>query len=303
MRHSETRKLLGTTIEITIISDEPKTAERIRYVFDYFYSIEQEFSRFLPESSLGLLNTHKKAIVSKRFLELMEVSRNMYQKTNGFFNPLVSVAKLGYSHSFDEWDFESQGWVIDTNFEAIQIEGDIITLQPWQSLDFGGIAKGWAVDKATSLIRLFGYDDFFVNAGGDIYASGTNEEWDGGWIIGVENPFSGEIIASLNLKNTAIATSGSYKRKWDIAEKKYHHLVNPLTGGNENAIISVTLISPECASSDGFTKSVFNAPVSEGIRLIEQNNMEGIIFTKSGQLLYTKGLQDKYDLQFMETNG
>jgi thiamine biosynthesis lipoprotein len=43
-------------------------------------------------------------------------------------------------------------------------------------LDFGGIAKGWAVDKAASLIRLFGYDDFFVNAGGDIYASGTNEE-------------------------------------------------------------------------------------------------------------------------------
>ncbi|OIP54029.1 hypothetical protein AUK10_01735 [Candidatus Gracilibacteria bacterium CG2_30_37_12] len=303
MRHSETRKLLGTAIEITIISDDVKTMERIGYVFDYFYSIEQEFSRFLPESSLGLLNTHKKMSVSKRFLELMEVSRKMYQKTNGFFNPLVSVAKLGYSHSFDEGDFRSQGGVVDTNFEAIQIEGDIITLQPGQTLDFGGIAKGWAVDRAALLIRLFGYDDFFVNAGGDIYASGTNEEGDGGWIIGVENPFTQEIIASLNLKNTAIATSGSYKRKWDIAEKKYHHLVNPLTGGNENAIISVTLISPECASSDGFTKSVFNAPVSEGIRLIEQNNMEGIIFTTSGQLLYTKGLQEKYDLHFIETNG
>ena len=66
--------------------------------------------------------------------------------------------------------------MVDTNFEAIQIEGDVITLQSGQALDFGGIAKGWAVDKATSLIRLFGYDDFFVNAGGDIYASGTNEE-------------------------------------------------------------------------------------------------------------------------------
>lgn len=109
MRHSETRKLLGTAIEITIISDEPKTAERIGYIFDYFYSIEQEFSRFLPDSSLSLLNTHKKMSVSKRFLELMEVSRKMYQKTNGFFNPLVSVAKLGYSHSFEQGDFESQG--------------------------------------------------------------------------------------------------------------------------------------------------------------------------------------------------
>ena len=79
--------------------------------------------------------------------------------------------------------------------------------------------------------------------------------------------------------------------------------MNPLTGENENAIISVTLISPECASSDGFTKSIFNAPITDGIRLIEQNNMEGIIFTAAGQLLYTKGLEDKYDFQFMETNG
>jgi len=300
MRYSETRKLLGTSIEITVISEDIKTPERITYVFDYFSSIEQEFSRFNPESSLSLLNKHKKMSVSKRFLEIMNISKKMYDQTNGFFNPLVSVAKLGYKNSFGTGNFEQAEWIINTDFESIQIEGDMITLQPGQSLDFGGIAKGWSVDKASSLLRLFGYDNFFINAGGDIYASGSNEEAIGGWIIGIENPFTEEVIASIILHDAAIATSWSYKRKWDIGEKKYHHLVNPVTSGNENAIISVTLISSECANCDGFTKSIFNAPVSEGIRLIEQNGMEGLIFTSSGQLLYTKYLQEKYDLEFVE---
>lgn len=175
MQYSETRKLLGTSIEITVMSEDTKTPERIAYVFDYFYSIEQEFSRFLPDSSLSLLNTHKKVSVSKRFLELMDISKQMNKRTNGFFNPLVSVAKLGYTHSFEEGNFETSKEIVNTDFDAIQITGDVITLQSGQSLDFGGIAKGWAVDKATSLLRLFGYDDFFVNAGGDIYASGNRE--------------------------------------------------------------------------------------------------------------------------------
>lgn len=172
----------------------------------------------------------------------------------------------------------------------------MITLQPRQSLDFGGIAKGWAVDGTASLLRSFGYSDFFVNAGGDIYASGSNEGTNKGWIIGIENPFTGEVIASVTLRDMAIATSGSYKRNWDIGEKKYHHLVNPLTGENENTVVSVALIAPECAIADGFTKSVFNTPVLEGLRLMEQNGIEGMIFTDSGELFCTQRLEEKYGL-------
>lgn len=176
-------------------------------------------------------------------------------------------------------------------------------LQPEQSLDFGGIAKGWAVDGASSLLRELGHDRFFVNAGGDIYASGSSENTDDGWVIGIENPFTEEIIASVTLQDAAIATSGSYKRHWNIGEKRYHHLINPLTGENENTIISVALIAPNCTRVDGFTKSIFNVPVSEGLRLIEQNDMEGMIFTTSGEILYTKGLQERYHLIFAEMEG
>lgn len=107
MRYSETRKLLGTIVEVTIISGDTHTPNHIAQVFEYFSSVEQEFSRFLPESSLSLLNQHKKARVSSRFLELMDISKKMYRQTGGLFNPLASAAKLGYTHSFEEGNFES----------------------------------------------------------------------------------------------------------------------------------------------------------------------------------------------------
>ena len=106
MHYSETRRLLGTSIEVMIVSEDPKTPDRIASVFDYFASIEEEFSRFRTDSSLSLLNTYKKATVSARFLELLDISKKMYDRTKGLFNPLVSVAKLGYSHSFEMGDFK-----------------------------------------------------------------------------------------------------------------------------------------------------------------------------------------------------
>ncbi len=207
MRYSETRKLLGTEIEIAVISEDPLTDGRIAAVFDFFVSVEAEFSRFREDSALSLLNAHKKATVSKRFLELLSVSKNMYRLTDGFFNPLVSVAKLGYGHSFEEGNFVTVNGSVNTDFHAVKTEGDTVTLEPGQSLDFGGIAKGWAVDRASDMLRMYGYDDFFVNAGGDIYASGTNGSLDRGWVIGIENPFTQEIFTSLVLRDSAIATS------------------------------------------------------------------------------------------------
>ena len=91
----------------------------------------------------------------------------------------------------------------------------MVSIGEHQYLDLGGIAKGYAVDMAAAILLAFGYDNFFVNAGGDIYAHGLNEPGQA-WTIGIENPFSLVVDTSICLKNTAIATSGRYKRKWTI---------------------------------------------------------------------------------------
>lgn len=106
MQYSHSKALLGTLIEITVISSDPDTLARIDHVFDYFWSIEQEFSRFRSDSALSLLNRDKIRKVSSRFITIMKLCKQKYEETGGLFNPLVQVARLGYSHSFDQGNFE-----------------------------------------------------------------------------------------------------------------------------------------------------------------------------------------------------
>lgn len=141
MQFSKTKPLLGTLVEITVVSEDPKTPDRIDSVFDYFSSIESEFSRFRPDSALSILNHEKIQKVSSRFITLMRLCKQKYEETNGLFNPLVQVARLGYSHSFEEGNFKQTGSIADIDFQKVLIGTDTVALGENQTLDFGGIAK------------------------------------------------------------------------------------------------------------------------------------------------------------------
>lgn len=257
MRYTQIEHILGTSIEITVLSQDPKSPEHISEAFSYFRSIDREFSRFREDSDLSQLNTRKHLSVSDRFLDLLNISIRMHHETDGLFNPLVNVAKIGYSHSFETGVFEQKDAQEDLDITHIHIHGHEVTLGENQTLDFGGIGKGYAVDGAAEVLESFGHEHFLVNAGGDIRVRGLNEEGTP-WNIGIENPFAPGVFASIQLTNASVATSGNYKRQWEIAGKQYHHLLNPRSGKNEFSIQSVTVIAPECTVCDALTKSFFH---------------------------------------------
>ena len=91
MQFSKIKPLLGTLVEISIISEDPRTPERIEYIFDYFWSIETEFSRFRHDSALSTLNRDKIGKVSSRFITLMNLCKLRHEETDGLFNPLVQL--------------------------------------------------------------------------------------------------------------------------------------------------------------------------------------------------------------------
>lgn len=153
------------------------------------------------------------------------------------------------------------------------------------------------MDNAALILLSFGYDDFFVNAGGDIYAHGCNGK-EAGWRIGVENPFNGGTLATFLLRDRAVATSGSYKRKWMSEGKEYHHIVDPTTGLNHTDLVSVTLLSDRCVSSDAYAKALFNLPPDAALAFASSNGMDALIVTKEGQVLHTEGLSEKYEIDF-----
>ncbi len=97
-------------------------------------------------------------------------------------------------------------------------------------LDLGGIAKGYAIDRMTAVLRAQGLRDFFVNAGGDIYASGRKSA-DRAWTVGIKHPRRTEqLVATLSLQDFAIATSGDYERAFVEQGKRYHHILDPSSG-------------------------------------------------------------------------
>jgi thiamine biosynthesis lipoprotein len=129
-------------------------------------------------------------------------------------------------------------------------------------IDPSGIVKGWAIYNAAGLLKEHGFQNFYVDAGGDIQVSGKNEKGER-WTVGIRNPFQREeIVKVVWLDNKGIATSGQYIRG--------NHIYNPhKPGENITGIVSMTVIGPTVYDADRFATAAF-AMGEKGIQFIEK---------------------------------
>jgi FAD:protein FMN transferase len=296
MEYRANRKMLGTTIEIAVISDDWHIERRMNWIFDFFSSFEQEFSRFLPHSTLSMLNTYKKWEVTERFVKLLELSKELFKKTDWYFNPLVDISAIGYSSDFEGWDFKKIIRDNNTDFENIRIDWKTVYLGENQRLDFGWIWKWYAVDLASKFLLMFGYDNFFINAWWDIYGNGKMEDGNP-WSIWLENPFNGQLMWQVDLNNMAIATSWNYIRNWEIGWEKYHHILNPKSWKNDFAMASVTVFAPTWAEADAFTKALFNMDIRTSLDFIEKNWLAWFVVTRQNEILTTKDIEKTHNFR------
>lgn len=127
--------------------------------------------------------------------------------------------------------------------------------------DPSGIVKGWAIQRAAELLLASGYDNFYIEAGGDIAAYGCNAEGVP-WRIGIRNPFNRqEVIKVLHIQNKGVATSGAYIRG--------DHIYNPHTPGSvPKGVASITVIGPDVYNADRFATAAY-AMGRRGITFVE----------------------------------
>lgn len=142
-------------------------------------------------------------------------------------------------------------------------------------LDPSGLVKGWSISNAAALLRARGFQNFFIEAGGDIQTAGSNE---GGepWRVGIRSPFhTAEIVKVIQLSGRAIATSGTYVRG--------EHIYNPHDDYKPaNAIASLSVVGPDIYDADRFATAAF-AMGEEGIRFIESlSGFEGYMINNDG---------------------
>jgi thiamine biosynthesis lipoprotein len=156
------------------------------------------------------------------------------------------------------------------------------------SLDFGGVAKGWAAHQAMQ--RLRGYGPVLVDAGGDIAISGLLSEGQP-WAVGIEDPLHPDAsLGTLMLGRCGVATSGRDYRRWKQGDTWKHHIIDPRSGEPaQTDILSATVIAPTVLEAEMAAKVVLILGSQTGLDwLTAHPTFAGMFVTDSGQMVYDR---------------
>jgi thiamine biosynthesis lipoprotein len=142
-------------------------------------------------------------------------------------------------------------------------------------IGLGGIAKGYAVDKAAKVLLDAGMTSFYVQAGGDLYTRGTKPDGSP-WQAGIRDPRGpdGDYFAMMPVVDHAFSTAGDYERSYIVDGKRYHHIIDPRTGFPATASRSVTIWAPTALLADEIDDAVFILGPDKGLKLVE--SLEGV---------------------------
>lgn len=308
----ETKLLMGTTVEITVRGEDKALAGKaIGQAFREVEKIDNLMSTFKEDSEISLLNREgdrRPIKVSRDTCRVIRESLRLSALSGGAFD--ISVAPLlhlwGASRKSKQLPGKEdlKGTLALVNYRNIFIneeEGTVGFRKKGMNIDLGGIAKGYAVDKATERLRQQGIKRAIVNAGGDLYLLGRPFDKDF-WVIGLRHPGKkGETLGIVRARNEAIATSGNYENYFSLGGKRYGHLLNPHTGRPVEGMLSVTVLAEDALRADGLATAIFVLGPKKGLELANHiKGVETIIISEDengGMVISTtEGLKDRLSL-------
>jgi thiamine biosynthesis lipoprotein len=272
----EKKFLLGTVVEI--ISPYPETAQ---IAFAEIERIEKIFSTNNKDSAVAHLNRTGFLNTNYEVAALIEKCGIFYRLSEGQFDvtiaPLTKIWKQALLQNKlpNEKTINTQKSLM--GFDNIYIDKDKNTIKfknAGMAVDFGGIAKGYAVDAAVKELKRKGIDSAIINAGGDIYCLGS--KFGKRWKLGLQHPRKKDmIIDTIEVEDSAVATSGDYEQFMEIGAKRYSHIINPQTGYPvENDIVSVTVVADDAVTADAVATCIFLLGKQRGTRIFQ--NYEGV---------------------------
>ena len=288
-----TEMIMGTVVEITVI---PPNQEAIEEAFDAIKEVDQLMSTYKPESEVSILNRQGQNHVSLQTSRIIQEAIKFSEVTNGAFDitcrPLVNLWKRAKKEDKIPTLKEIEEARSLVSYKKIILQGDLVKFQePGMQIDLGGIAKGWAVDKAIQALKKRGVRAALVNAGGDLFALGKRGLWKK-WDVGIQNPRDEEkILTTIEVSHRGVATSGDYRRYFTLEGRRFSHIVDPRTGETvEDVPMSVTVVAPDATTADALATGIFVLGPEEGMRLIESlPGIEGLIVSEGMRMDTSSG--------------
>jgi thiamine biosynthesis lipoprotein len=293
---------MGTVVEITLIGEEEESEKASLRAFQEIKRIEQLMSPWIGSSDVSRVNrlAGKEWVkVSPETIDVVKKAQEISELSEGGFDITVGPLTQLWRTAREKGIPPSAGDVKEkldlVNFRNVMMdrEGKILLKKKGMAIDLGGIAKGYAVDRAFELLRSLGIKNLIVNAGGDLRAGGSKT--DQPWTIGIQDPrVSQKVMARLPISEAAIATSGDYEKFFTYQGKRYHHIFNPRDGFPTEGCQSVTVVCKDGITADGLATAVFVLGPEKGYSLCQSlEGVECLIIDKDGKIKFSPGLKGR----------
>ncbi|MCP4398917.1 MAG: FAD:protein FMN transferase, partial [bacterium] len=285
--YRQSRLLLDTVVELILVSpDETRAKEAMSAAYAEMQRVEALLSKYRQESQIFRINQQagqQPVVVDNEVIEILRRSLAYSRQTEGLFDisiaPLVDLWGVGTEHERVPDAVELEQLLTYVNYAHINIRkaGEVFLRYPQNALDLGGIAKGYSIDRAFEVLKQHGITSALVNAGGDIRCIGRKTDGSA-WRIGVKHPREKGVLAVIELKEMAVATSGDYERFFLRQNTRFHHLLDPRSGLPARDCQSVTILAPSTEQADVMATAVFIMGPEQGLEFIETHaDIEGMI--------------------------
>jgi len=299
---SFTEQIMATPISVLLPAERGREGAGI--VFDIFREVEARMSEWKETSPLSAVNRAagiEPVEVPDDLLALIRRGIEIGDMTGGAFD--ITWAAL-----WGLWDFEADPPRVpgDSEIESrlrlvdcrrIVIDDDAGTVhlpEEGMMIGLGGIAKGYALDRAAIALRQAGIDDFLISAGGQMMAGGLRG--DRPWRIGIRDPRKGpdDYFAFLEVTDTSVSTSGDYERYFLLDGVRYHHILDPRTGrpaSPPDRLRSATVICADATLADALSTALMILGRKEALALIDSmDGVEAVLVDDEAQVHTSRGL-------------
>lgn len=306
--------IMGTFAHVIAVAEDSGTAKKcVRAALDEIRKVDDLMSDYKSDSEISRVNREadERAVkVSKSTYEVLQRSVEFSEMTGGAFDitvgPLVALFRNAKENKVAPSEEQIAQARSKVGFEKLKLDSENKTVQFSDNgmlLDLGGIAKGYAIDKAIEAAQRSGAIGAMVDIGGDVRCFGLPPKGKDHWLIGLQDPNSaiqgiggGELQLVLKVTNAAVATSGDYQQFVFIEGKRYSHIMDRGTGTSAEGLSSVTIIADNATDADALATSVSVMGAEKGLALIEKlPNTEAILIAPQPtyEIIKTSGA-DKY---------
>ncbi|MDR2355796.1 MAG: FAD:protein FMN transferase [Clostridiales Family XIII bacterium] len=298
--------LLGTVITISVFDAGPSDAALealLERCFLAIADVEARMSVNRADSEISAVNGAAgdgPVEVSAELYAILTRAKGIAELSGGAFDPAIGpITALWkrdgvFARLPAEDEIRARLPLVD--YEGIELAAPnrVSLAARGMALDLGGIAKGYACDRAVAALREGGIEHAVLDFGGNVYVMGTKPDG-ANWRVGIRLPLMNEsgVVCVVEAAEISVVTSGGYERFFEQDGAVYHHLLDPKTGRPAHSgLLSATVLALSSTEADGLSTACFVRGPAEALRLLSESGCEGILIDEDRRIYVTDGIRD-----------